>query len=135
MTENTQVEVAFGEDAAATAQNLLAAAERLGLEPWLVRTTSKGYFLVPQEVADEAESYSGVADDDEVEKALEDLKAADLDALAVAEGIDLTGAKKSNATKVERIREVRAERATANEQSEDDSDGADAEGEDDEDQE
>lgn len=49
-----EVEVPFGENPAETATLLLAAAEDLELDPGVVRTTSDGVFLVPEEVAAKA---------------------------------------------------------------------------------
>lgn len=122
MSENTNVEVGFEADNAAAAQNLLAAAERLGL-PASVITTSplRGVFVVPEEVANEADRYAADGDDEssdaqrqstpDGETPFEDLKAVELDALAEAEGIDLTGHVKSKATRRDEILRVRAERA------------------------
>lgn len=53
MSDN--VHVAFGDDQAATAQALLAAADELDLDPSVVRLdTSTGTFSVPEEVASKA---------------------------------------------------------------------------------
>lgn len=52
------VEVPFGDSATQTAQNLLAAARRLDVPTSEVRTTSKGHFVVPKKVADEAKAFS-----------------------------------------------------------------------------
>lgn len=54
-----EVEVEYGESAADTAVLLLAAAEELGLEPYVVRTTSDRVFLVPQEVKDKVFTKAG----------------------------------------------------------------------------
>lgn len=51
-----EVEVPFGEDPAETATMLLAAAEDLELDAGVVKTTSEGTFLVPEEVAEKAGS-------------------------------------------------------------------------------
>ena len=48
------VVVAFGDNPSETATLLLAAAEDLGLDPAVVRTTSTGEFVVPSEVASKA---------------------------------------------------------------------------------
>lgn len=116
MTKNKEIvegkiewaEVAYGDSASETAQNLIAAVERLGLPRGLVKTTSRGVFRVPAEVAADAESYAEAGKDPD---ALDDLKADQLDELAEAEDIDLAGAKKSKVTRIQRIEEVRAERA------------------------
>lgn len=53
----TEVEIPYGDNPSDTATLLLAAAESLGLEPWVVRTTSDNtVFLVPEEVAKKVKS-------------------------------------------------------------------------------
>lgn len=69
MSENTEVEVSYGEDQSKTAQNLLAAAERLGHPANVVRTTSEGHFLVPEDVAKDADAYSAKSGDEGENKA------------------------------------------------------------------
>lgn len=110
------VEVEYGPDNSVAAQNLLAAAERLDLNPILIKTTTRGVFLVPEEVAAEAEDYTGRDDDApevNAQKNLTDMTAGELDKVAEDEGIDLTGAKQSKATRVGRIQEKRAEKLAA----------------------
>lgn len=105
-TDSKPVEISLGDDAGKTAQNLLAAAERLKLDPSVVVFNSKGYFVVPADVATEADEY--VERDEDAD--LTSLKAKQLDELAEAEDIDLTGAVQSKATRIARIEEVRTER-------------------------
>lgn len=64
MSESNEVEVGYGENQTETAQNLLAAAERLGHPANVVRTTSEGHFLVPEDVAKDAGAYSAKSGDD-----------------------------------------------------------------------
>lgn len=47
-------EIPFGDNSADTATLLLAAAEKLNLDPGVVVTTSDGTFVVPNAVAQEA---------------------------------------------------------------------------------
>lgn len=65
-----EVEIPFGDDPQETAILLLAAAEELDLEPFVVRT-GEGVFLVPEAVADGAGKPGDLAKpkaDPEVEK-------------------------------------------------------------------
>jgi hypothetical protein len=57
-----EVEVEYGENAGETATLLLAAAEELGLEPYVVRTSTNGdtgVFVVPAEVRDKVFTKAG----------------------------------------------------------------------------
>lgn len=65
----TDTKIPFGSDATKTAQNLLAAAHRLGEPASVVRTNSKGQFVVPEKVAKEADSYSKGGPDKPAKKA------------------------------------------------------------------
>lgn len=109
------VEVEYGPDNSVAAQNLLAAAERLDLSPLLIKTTTRGVFLVPEEVAAEAEDYTERDDDQtpDAPKDLTEMSAGELDKVATDEGIDLAGAKQSKLTRVARIQEQRAEKLAA----------------------
>lgn len=46
----SDVEVAYGDNPSNTAVLLLAAVEELGLDPGVVRSTTRGVFMVPEEV-------------------------------------------------------------------------------------
>lgn len=69
------VEVPFGDKSGETATLLLAAAEDLGLDPGVVRTTSEYSFVVPEEVAAKA-GLDTVSEDEE--KSLDDLSKSEL---------------------------------------------------------
>lgn len=51
---SNEVAVKYGDDAASVAQSLLAAARSLDVDTSVVKTTSRGVFVVPEEVADKA---------------------------------------------------------------------------------
>lgn len=60
-----KVKVAYSDVPADVASRLLAAAEKLEVEPGVVETTSDGVFLVPEDVAKEADlDYESDAADD-----------------------------------------------------------------------
>lgn len=108
------VEVPYGDDLAVTAQNLLGAAARLDLPPFVIKSTTRGVFLVPAEVVHEAESYSDGDDEvDEGPKSIDEYSKSELDGFAKDNDIDLTGHKQSNKAKAARIKEVLAEREAA----------------------
>lgn len=60
----SEVKVHYSENVADNATLLLGAAEELGLEPYVVRTQSEPYYLVPREVAEKA-GLDYESDDDE----------------------------------------------------------------------
>lgn len=68
-----EVKVPYGEDAQETATLLLAAAEELGLDAYVVRTSSDGVFYVPDEVASKAKVE---VEDDESDAEAEEKKPA-----------------------------------------------------------
>lgn len=63
-----ETEVPFGDKPSETATLLLAAAEDLGLEPFVVRV-NEGVFLVPPEVAEKASSDNKPAEKSVAKKA------------------------------------------------------------------